>query len=68
MTWYKRNEALPAEFGNVRGVRNRRSVGCGAGRRFEVIEIGKVMSIGYELEEGMHGPTLSFHSHLCVLV
>jgi len=34
----------------------------------KLIEIGKIMSLGYELEEGMHGPTLGFHPGLCILV
>ena len=68
MTWYKRNETqlLNSAMFAVYGIDG--LWGAALEGALKLIEIGKVMSIGYELEEGMHGPTLGFHSHLCVLV
>ena len=68
MTWYKRNETqlLNSAMFAVYGIDG--LWGAALEGALKLIEIGKVMSIGYELEEGMHGPTLGFHPQLCVLV
>lgn len=34
----------------------------------KIMEIGKAFAAGYELEEGMHGPTLAFSKELCVFI
>ncbi|WP_279120711.1 SIS domain-containing protein [Holdemania filiformis] len=68
MAWYKRNETqlLNSAMFAVYGIDG--LWGAALEGALKLIEIGKVMSIGYELEEGMHGPTLGFHPQLCVLV
>lgn len=65
--WFEQNRAqlLGSEMFAVYGIDG--LWGAALEGALKLIEIGKVMSVGYELEEGMHGPTLGFHSKLCVL-
>ncbi|MCH1941936.1 SIS domain-containing protein [Holdemania massiliensis] len=34
----------------------------------KILEIPKLYAVGYELEDGMHGPTLSFNDRICLLI
>lgn len=67
-TWFKnnQNQLLGSSMFAVYGIDGLWGVALEGA--LKLIEIGKTMAIGYELEEGMHGPTLGFHPQLCVLM
>ncbi len=34
----------------------------------KILEIPKLFAVGYELEDGMHGPTMAFDENICLLI
>ncbi|MBQ2656382.1 MAG: SIS domain-containing protein [Erysipelotrichaceae bacterium] len=66
--WYKSNEekVMSANYYAVYGADD--LWGVALEMALKITETPKLFAVGYELEDGMHGPTMSFDDKICVFI
>jgi glucosamine 6-phosphate synthetase-like amidotransferase/phosphosugar isomerase protein len=67
MAWYDANEARLADS-DCYVIYGAASLwGVALEGALKIMEMAKKMAIGYELEDGLHGPTMAFDERICVI-
>ena len=67
-SWYSENgpQVMDAEYYAVYGSDDMWGVALEGA--LKILEIPKLFAVGYELEDGMHGPTMAFDKKICLFI